>query len=265
MGQPLVADYRAGAGGMVGAAVVSKSAPDGYTIALVAAGFVMNPSMTKNMPYDPTRDFTALGLVVDVPAVLVVHPSLPVKNLKELIALAKARPGELNFGSAGQGTNSHLGGVLFNLMAKVKTVHVPYKSSSPALVDLMAGHIEFSFSSIPGAIEHVRGGRLRLLAQTGVRRSATLPDAPTMQEAGLPGYYVNSGFGLVGPAGMPRAIVEKFNAALLKALHDPGNRKILLDNGADPLGGTPEDHDAFIKAEVVRWQRVALEAGIVSE
>ena len=265
MGQPLVADYRAGAGGMVGAAATAKSAPDGYTIALVAAGFVMNPSMTKNMPYDPTRDFTALGLVVDVPSVLVVHPSLPAKNLKELIALAKAHPGALNFGSAGQGTNSHLGGVLFNLMAKVKTVHVPYKSSAPALVDLMAGHIEFSFSSIPGVIEHVRGGRLRLIAQTGVRRSATLPDAPTMQDAGLPGYYVNSGFGLVGPAGMPRAIVDKYNAALVKALHDPGNRKILADNGADPLGGTPEDHDAFIKAEVVRWQRVAFEAGIKPE
>jgi tripartite-type tricarboxylate transporter receptor subunit TctC len=265
LGQQLVGDYRAGAGGMVGAAATTKSPPDGYTIAVVAAGFVMNPSMTRNMPYDPARDFTALGLIVDVPSALVVHPSLPVRNVKDLIALAKARPGQLNFGSSGQGTNGHLGGVLFNLMAKVKTVHVPYRSSTPAVIDLMAGHIEFSLASIPAVIEHVRSGKLRMLAQTGLKRSSTLPDIPTMNEAGLPGYYVNSGFGLIGPGGLPRPIVEKLNAALVKSLQDPANRKILIDGGADPLGSTPEEHDAFIKSEVVRWQKVAKDAGITPE
>lgn len=265
LGQQLVGDYRAGAGGMLGATVTAKSPPDGYTVAFVAAGFVMNPSMTKNMPYDPTKDFTPLGLVVDVPSALVTHPSLPVRNLKDLIALAKANPGKLNFGSSGQGTNGHLGGVLLNLMANVKTVHVPYKSSAPALIDLMAGHIEFSLASIPAVVEQVRGGKLRMLAQTGLKRSPTLPDIPTMDESGLPGYFVNSGFGFLGPAGLQRPVAEKLNAALVSSLKDPANRKTLLDNGADPVGSTPAEHDAFIKSEVVRWQKVARAAGITPE
>lgn len=264
LGEQLVADYRAGAGGMVGAAVTSKSFPDGYTIAFVAGGFVMNPSITKDMPYDPTRDFTPLGVVVDVPSVLVTHPSVPARNLKELIALAKSRPGQLNFGSSGQGTNGHLGGVLLNLMADINTVHVTYKSSA-VYIDLMAGHIEFSIASIPAVIGYARSGKLRMLAQTGSKRFSTLPDVPTMNESGLPGYFVNSGFGLIGPPELPRPITDKLNAALVKSLQDPANRKTLYDNGADPVGSTPEVHDAFIKSEVVKWQKVARAAGIKSE
>jgi len=147
----------------------------------------------------------------------------------------------------------------------VKLVHVPYKSSAPAIIDLIAGHIELSFTSIPGVIAHARGGRLRMLAQTGQARSATVKDIPTMQEAGLPGFYVNTGFGFAGPGGMPRPIVERLNAALAKAVREPASRKSLLDQGADPVGGTPEEHDAFIKTEVARWKKVTKEAGITPE
>ena len=217
LGQPLVADYRPGAGGAIGANLTVKSAPDGYLVMMVAAGFVMNPALTKSLPFDPARDFTALGLVADVPAGLVVHPSLPARDVQQLIALARAQPGHLNFGSAGPGTVSHLAGVLFNLVAKVNTVHVPYKSSAPSLVDLIAGQIAFSFPTVSGAIRHVNSGRLRLLAQTGVRRSVLLKDTPTAQEAGLPGLVVNSGFGYVGPGGLARGVVEPFNAALESA------------------------------------------------
>lgn len=265
LGQQLIADYRAGAGGMVGAAITTKSPPDGYVISLVGSGFVMHPAMIKNLPYDPLRDFTPLGLIVDVPQALVVHPSLPVKNVKELIAFARARPGQLNYGSSGPGTNTHLAGVLFNLLAKVNIVHIPYKSTPPVLIDLISGQIEMFFSSIPGVLEHSRNGRLRMLAQTGQVRSNSAADVPTMQEAGLPGFYVNSGFGFMGPAHLPKAIVETFNAALAKAIQIPANRKLLIENGADPLGGTPEEHDAFNKSEVARWQKVVREAGIKPE
>lgn len=265
LGQQLVADYRAGAGGVIGAHITVKSPADGYTIAMVAAGFVMNPALTKNMPYDPARDFTALGLVVDVPAALVLHPSLPAANVKEFIALARSRPGALNFGSAGPGTVSHLAGVLFNLMAQTKTVHVPYKSSGPSIIDLIAGQVEFSFPSIPGAIEHVRGGKLRMVAQTGKVRSGTVSDIPTMEEAGLPGFFVNSGFGYVGPKGLPPAVVMALNGALSKSIQDAAVRKLMLENGADPMGSTPDEHEAFLRSEVARWIRICREAGIQPE
>ncbi len=265
LGQQLVADYRPGAGGAIGANLTVKSPPDGYVVMMVAAGFVMNPALTKSLPYDPARDFTALGLVADVPAGLVVHPSLPARNVGQLIAIARAQPGELNFGSAGPGTVSHLAGVLFNLVGKVNTVHVPYKSSAPSLVGLIAGQIAFSFPTVSGAIQHVNSGKLRLLAQTGVKRSLMLKDMPTAQEAGLPGFVVNSGFGYVGPGGMPLVVVENFNGALVKAMQDPLVRKSMIDNGADPVGNTPQQHDAYLKSEVAKWLKVGREAGIKQE
>ena len=262
LGQPLVADYRPGAGGAIGAQFTVKSAADGYTVMMVAAGFVMNPALTKNLPFNPARDFTALGLVADVPAGLVVHPSLPAANLMALVALARARPGQLNYGSAGQGSVSHLAGVLFNLLTKADTVHVPYKSSGPSLVDLIAGEIAFSFPTVSGALQHVNSGRLRLLAQTGVKRSALLKDTPTAQEAGVQGLVVNSGFGLVGPGGLPRTVVDLVNGALVKAVQEPAVRKAMIDNGADPAGGTPEQHDSYIKSEVAKWIKVVNSAGL---
>ena len=265
LGQPLVVDYRPGAGGALGAGITVKSPADGYTIMLVAAGFMMNPALTKTLPFNPATDFSALGLVADVPAGLVVHPSLPARDVKEVVALARARPGALNYSSAGQGSVSHLAGVLFNLLAKVNTVHVPYKSSGPSLVDLISGEMAFSFPTVSGALQHVRSCRLKLLAQTGARRSAMLQDTPTVQEAGLAGFVVNSGFGLVGPGGMPKAVVDSINGALAKAVQDAAVRKAMIDNGADPAGGTPEQHDAYIKSEVAKWIKVVNAAGLKPE
>lgn len=262
LGQQLVVDYRPGAGGALGAGITVKSPADGYTLMMVAAGFVMNPALTKTLPFNPATDFTALGLVADVPAGLLVHPSLPVSDMRQLAALARARPGVLNYGSAGQGSVSHLAGVLFNLLAKVNTVHVPYKSSGPSLVDLIAGEMAFSFPTVSGALQHVHSGKLRLLAQTGARRSAMLKDTPTAQEAGLPGFVVNSGFGLVGPGGIPKAVVDTVNGALVKTIQDAAVRKAMIDNGADPAGGTPEQHDAYIKSEVAKWIKVVNAAGL---
>ena len=265
LGQQLVADYRPGGGGIVGAAAAAKANADGYLIGFVGSGFNMHPALVKNLPYDSLRDFTPLGLVVDVPQALVIHPSLPARNLKELMALARARPGQLNYGSSGPGTNSHLAGVLLTLLAKVNIVHVPYKSTPPMLIDLMSGQIEMTFPSIPGVVEHVKSGRMRMLAQTGKTRSATAPEVPTLQEAGLPGFFMNSGFGFVGPANLPRAVVDRVNAALVKAVHDPAIRKQLIDSGADPVGGVPDEHAAFNRAEVARWLKVAQEASIKPE
>lgn len=262
LGQQLVIDYRSGAGGTIGGELIAKSPPDGYTTGIVAASFVINPSMIRKMPYDTRKDFTALGLVVDVPSGLVVHPSLPVKNVKELIALAKARPGQIFYSTSGRGTVGHLAAELFNSMAGVKLVHVPYKGAGPAVIDLIAGQVQLQFASMPLLFGHVRNGKLRMIAQTGAARSASAKDIPTMEEAGLPGFVIRSGFGFVGPAGIPRPIVEKLNGALVAALRNAENRRMLIERGADPVGDTPEEHDAYIKAEITKWIKVAKEAGI---
>jgi len=265
LGQQLVADYRPGAGGTIGAGAAVKSVADGYTIAFHSGGFVINPAIKSVMPYDVTRDFTLLGIVADVPSAMMVHPSLPAANVKQFIAFARARPGAINFASAGIGTVSHLAGEYFNLVAGVKLVHVPYKSSSPVVVDLLAGHIEVSITSIPNMVGHERSGRLRMLAQTGAKRSAMVPDVPTMQEAGAQGYVVSSGFGLMAPAGLPRPVADALNGALVKAVQDAATRKALIDSGSDPVGGTPESHQAFIKTEVAKWTRVAKAAAILPQ
>jgi tripartite-type tricarboxylate transporter receptor subunit TctC len=262
LGQQLIADYRVGAGGTVGQALVAKSPADGYVVGLFAAGFMQSPAMTKNLPYDPTRDFTTLGMVADVPTTLVVHPSLPVKTVQNLIALARAHPGQLNSGNSGAGSNSHLAGLLFNQIAKINIVQVQYKSSALGVVDILGGHIQVLFSSAPGTIEHVRSGRLRVLSQGGEKRSPTLPDIPTMQESGVKGFLVNSVYSWAAPAGLPRPVAERLNLALVKAVQDPAARKQLTGFGAEPLGSTIEAHAAFVKSEVERWHRVIKQAGI---
>jgi tripartite-type tricarboxylate transporter receptor subunit TctC len=262
LGQQLYIDYRPGAGGTVGADIIAKSAPDGYTSGIVAGSFMINPSLMRKLPYDTVRDFTPLGLIVDVPAGTVVHPSLPVKNVKELIALAKARPGELNYSSSGPGALGHLSGELLNSLARIKLVHIPYKGIAPGIVDLIAGHVQLSFASIPVVLPHVRTGRLRLLAQGSARRAVSLPDVPTMEESGVPGFVVSSGFGLVGPVGIPRLIAEKLNGALARALRDPANSKSLIGQGAEPVGNTIEEHAVIIKSEIEKWRKVIKEAGI---
>jgi len=262
LGQQLVIDYRPGAGGTLGADIIAKSPPDGYTTGIVAGSFMINPSLMRKLPYDTVKDFSPLGLLVDVPTGVVSHPSLPVKNVKELIALAKARPGQLNYSSSGPGAVGHLSGELLNSLAKINIVHIPYKGIGPGIVDLIAGHVQLSFASMPVVLGHVRQGRLRLLAQAGARRAISLPDVPTMEEAGVPGFVVSSGFSFVGPAGIPRPMAEKLNDALARALRDPANRKALIDQGAEPVGNTIEEHAAIIRSEIEKWRKVIKDAGI---
>jgi tripartite-type tricarboxylate transporter receptor subunit TctC len=265
LGQPLVFDYRPGAGGNIGAEMVAKAAPDGYTTLIAAASFLINPSLIKKLPFDAVKDFTPLGLVVDIPAAVVIHPSLPAKNAKELIALARQRPEQIFFSSSGAVAVGHLAGELLNSVAKIKLIHVPYKGIAPGIVDLIAGHVQLAFPSIPVVIEHVRAGKLRMIAQCGETRSPSVPDVPTMIESGISGYVVSSGFSFLGPAGLPRPIVEKLNSALVKGLQDPAIRKDLIERGAEPAGNTPDQHAAYIKAEIEKWQRVAAHAGIKPE
>lgn len=262
LGQQLVIDYRVGAGGTIGGDVVAKSAPDGYTTGLMAASFVINPAMIKKMPFNTLKDFTALGLIVDVPSGLVVHPSLPVRNLKEFIALAKKRPGELFYSTSGRGTVGHLSGELLNSMAGTKLVHVPYKGAGPAVIDLVAGQVQLQFASMPLLTGYISAGRLRLIAQTGAKRSEYAPDIPTMEEGGLPGFVVRSGFSFVGPAGLSKPVADKLNLAMVTAVKDPENRKTLVKLGADPIGSSIEEHDAYIKSEIPKWIKMARESGI---
>jgi tripartite-type tricarboxylate transporter receptor subunit TctC len=262
LGQSLVIDYRPGAGGILGADIIAKSPPDGYTTGITAGSFMINPSLMRKLPYDTVKDFAPLGLMVDVPTGVVVHPSLPVKSMKQLIALAKAQPGQLNYSSSGPGAVGHLSGELLNALARINIVHIPYKGVAPATVDLIAGHVQISFASTPVVLGHVRQGRLRLLAQAGVKRATSLPDVPTVEEAGVPGFVVSSGFNFVGPAGIPRPIVERLNDALAKALRDPANHKALVDQGAEPVGSTAEEHATIIKTEIEKWRKVVKAAGI---
>ena len=265
LGQQLVIDYRPGAGGNIGAEVVSKAQPDGYTTLIAAASFLINPSLLKNIPFDAVRDFTPLGLIVDIPAGLFVHPSLPAKNAKDLIALAKKRPGELNYSSSGRGAVGHLSGALLESTTGIKVVHIPYKGAGPSIADLVAGHVHFTFASIPAAAGHVHAGRLRLIAQCGDKRFPSFAEVPTMVESGVQNFVVSSAFSFLGPAKMPQPIVNRLNDALVKALRDPANNAALVKQGAQPIGNSPAEHAAFIKTEIEKWRKIARTAGIDPE
>lgn len=261
-GQQIVIDNRGGAGSIIGTELASKAPPDGYTLLMVSAAHVMNPSVTKKLPYDSIKDFTPISVVADVPTAFVVHPSLPVKNVKDLIALAKTRPGELNYATAGSGTVGHLAGELFNTMAGVKLVQILYKGSGPAAIDLLAGHVHMQFASMPAVIQFARAGKMRMIAQTGDKRSGAAPDVPTMVESGLKDYVVSSGFALFAPANTAKPIVDRVHTSLIKSLKNPDVNKNLAGQGAEPVGNTPEQHDAFNKSEIQKWIKVAKQAGI---
>ena len=250
---------------MIGSDVVARAAPDGYTLLMVSASHVINPAMVKKLPFDAVKDFQPISLVADVPTALIVHPSLPVRNVKELIALGRKRPDQVNYSTAGRGTVGHLSGELLNSAAKVRFVHIPYKGAGPALMDLIAGQVEFQFASLPAVIQFVRSGKVRLIAQAGVKRSSAAPDVPTMEESGLPGFVVSSGFGILGPAGTPRPIVDRVHASIRAALGSADVKKVFADQGADPVGSTPEEYEAFNRSEIARWQKVAREANIAPE
>lgn len=265
LGVSVVIENRGGAGGILGSEVVAKSPADGYTIMMVSASHVINPSMQKKIPYDTIRDFAGISMVADVPTVLVVHPSVQAKTLKELIALAKARPGQLNFASSGNGTVGHLSGELLKSMAQIKMEHVPYKGNGPAMTDLLGGHVQMLFSSMPAAIPHIQSGMLRAIVMTGAKRSPAAPNIPTMAEAGLPGFEVSTGFGLFAPVKTPRAVISRLHDEVVKALKVPSVRDSLASQGAEPVGSTPEEYDAFVRSEIAKWAKVCKEAGIQPE
>ncbi len=265
LGQQIIIDNRGGASSTIGTDIASKAPPDGYTLLMVSTAHVINPAVIKKLPYDSVRDFTPVTLVADVPNALVVHPSVPARTLKELIALAKSRPGELLYATPGRGTSTHLAIEMLASRAGLKMVHVPYKGVGPATVDLVAGHVQLQFSGMPSAIQFVRDGRLRMIAQSGAKRSPAAPAVPIMAEAGMPDFVVSSGFGMLAPANTPRAIVDRVNASVRKALAHPDVNKGLSSQGADPVGNSPDEYGQYNRAEIARWAKVARDAGVQTE
>lgn len=261
--QPVVVDNRAGAGGNIGADLVAKSPADGYTLLMGAvATHAINPSLYSKIPYDPVKDFTPVALVAQVPNILVINPSVPAKSVRELIALARAKPGYLNFGSGSTGSTGHLAGELFNTMAGVQMVHIPYKGAAPAMADLLSGQVQLMFDNLANALPNVKAGRLRALAVTTLARSAAMPDLPTVAESGLPGFDLTTWFGLMVPAGTPPEIVARLNAEIVRALNAKDMRERLQKMGAEPpADNTPEHFAAFIGTEAAKYAKVVKDSG----
>ena len=265
-GQQVVVDNRGGASGMIGNDLVAKSAPDGYTLTIGTLGpFAVNPSLFSRMPYDPIKDFAPITLTGAASHILVVHPSLPVRTVGDLIALAKAKPGQLTFASSGIGNATHLTGELFKVTAKVDMVHVPYKGGGPAMSDLVGGQVSFSFASMPSALPHARSGRLRAIAVGAGKRSPAIPELPTVAESGLPGFASEDWQGILVAAKTPPEIVTRLNAELQRALGLPELKERLLASGFEARTSTPEWFGEFIKSETVKWAKVVKEAGIKAE
>ena len=265
LGQPVVQENRGGAGGNLGAEAVARAAPDGYTLLLAAPTLAISPTLYPKLAYDPLKDLAPIALVATVPNVMVTHPSVPARTLQEFIALAKRRPGELNFGSGGAGTSNHLGGELFNMVAGVKLVHVPYKGVNLAMQDVLAGNVQLVFIGIPAAAPHIRAGKLRALAVVAPQRSSALPDVPTAAEAGLPGFEVTTWYGVLAPAGTPRAIVERLNTELGRIMLAPELQPRLADMATEPRSGTPEAFAAYLREETAKWGKVIRDAGLRAE
>ncbi|MGQ0523324.1 MAG: Bug family tripartite tricarboxylate transporter substrate binding protein [Betaproteobacteria bacterium] len=266
LGQQVVIDNRPGANAILGLEVLKTAPPDGYTIAAASAGpLAVNPFIYAKLPHDTLRDFTQIASMCNFPLLLVVHPSLPVKNVKELIALARSRPGEISYASPGSGNSSHLAGELFNSMAKVKILHVPYKGMAPAVVSTVSGEAPILYASIPPILPHVRSNRVRVLGVGNDKRIPTLPDVPTISEAGLPGYEAYAWGGMIGPANMPRDVVMKLNAAIVDTLKQKDVIDKMLADGTVPTPSSPEEFTAYMRAELKKWGAVVKMANIKLE
>ncbi len=266
LGQPVVIDNRPGANAIVGLEVLKVAAPDGYTIAAASAGpLAVNPFIYAKLPHDTLRDFTYIANMVNFPLLLVAHPSLPVKNVKELIALARARPNEIAYSSPGAGNTGHLAAALFESMAKIKTVHIPYKGTAPAVLAVLSGEAPMTWSSIPTILPHVRAGRVRALGVGNAERLSSLPEFPTIAEAGLPGFESYAWGGMIGPANMPKDIVERLNKEIVATLRQKDVIDRMLSEGTVPTPSTPEEFVAYMKSELKKWGDVVKMAGIKSE
>ncbi len=265
LGQPVVIENRPGAGGIAGTEAAAKAAPDGYTFLLSNVSLVTSAYLYSKLPYDPQKDFVPVTLVATSPLMLVVNPSVAAKSVQELVALAKANPGKLTYGSGGVGSTPHLSTELFKSLAGIDVLHVPYKGGAPALNDLIGGQISFMIENMPGTMPFAKSGKLRALAVTSAQRSSLDPSLPTMAESGVPGYEVVGWNGIFAVAGTPREIVARLQAEVAKELRLPEARARLASLGADPVGSTPEEFDAFVRAEHARWSRVIREKGIRSQ
>ncbi|OGA51443.1 MAG: LacI family transcriptional regulator [Betaproteobacteria bacterium RIFCSPLOWO2_12_FULL_62_13] len=262
LGQQVIVDNRPGAGSQIGTELVAKAAPDGYTILFVDTSFTSSPSLYPKLPYDPIRDFAPVSLLASAPVVLIVHPSVPVKTLKELMALAKARPGELNFATGGAGSATHLGVELFKSAAAINLVHIPYKGSGPAAAAVVGGEVAMMFAGPSSAKPHVVAGRLRAIAITGEKRNAALPEVPTFVESGLKGVDSGTYWGSLAPAATPKEIIQTLSATMAKVLQMSDVRKRLIELAFEPIGSTPEEHAASIRTEIAKWARVVKQAKI---
>ncbi|HMZ01705.1 MAG TPA: tripartite tricarboxylate transporter substrate binding protein [Burkholderiaceae bacterium] len=266
IGQPVVVENKAGAGGVIGSQQVAKAAPDGSTLLMATiASHGIIPALKQPPPYDPARDFSPVTLVAGTPNVLLVHNDLPARTLAELLALARAKPGSLNFGSTSQGGSPHMSGELLKLMAKVDLVHVPYKGGGPMLLDLIGGQIQVAFDNLPSAMAHIQAGKVRALAVTTVKRWPAAPEIPTMAEAGVPGYEMSAWFGLVAPGGTPAAITTALQREVAAILKQPDVEKQFFALGAEPGGNTPEEFTRFIAADRDKWARVGANGNVKLE
>jgi tripartite-type tricarboxylate transporter receptor subunit TctC len=263
--QQVLVDNRPGANGIVGTEAAARATPDGYTIVLIPSGHAVNASLYSKLPYDSVRDFTTISLVGSSPLVVAMHPSVPTKNIRALIALAKARPGELTYGSAGVGSSGHLAGALFETLTGTKMVHVPYKGMGLVVTDLMGGQVSLTFGTSASIMPQVRAGRLRALATTGAERSPALPDIPTVAQSGVPGYEASLWYGFVGPARMPADVVERLNAAIVGVLRQPAVRERLAEVGVDTRSSTPDEFARLLVSDLERWAKVVQRAGVRPE